>query len=74
MKSIKNKIIDDFNYKNKRVKMYKEHKIFMVCKKNNIADINEFKSFYYQYKNYYNVIDLVKAYKKHIFIYGEFKY
>ena len=54
--------------------MCKNHEILMVCKKNNIADINEFKSFYYQYKNYYNVIDLVKAYKKHIFIYGEFKY
>jgi len=70
----KNKVIEDFNYKNKRVKMCKEHEIFMVCKKNNIADINEFKSFYYQYKNYYNIINLVKAYKKHIFIYGEFKY
>ena len=54
-------------------KMYKD-KIFLICKKNNIADINEFKSFYYQYKNYYNVIDLVKAYKKHIFMYNEFKH
>jgi len=58
----------------KGVKMCKKFEILMVCKKNNIADINEFKSFYYQYKNYYNIIDLVKAYKKHIFIYGEFKY
>jgi len=54
--------------------MCKEHEIFMVCKKNNTAEYKEFKAFYLQYKKYYNVIDLVKAYKKHIFIYGEFKY
>ena len=54
--------------------MCKEHEIFMVCKKNNIAEYKEFKAFYHKYKKYYNVINLIKAYKKHIFIYGEFKY
>ena len=48
--------------------MYKEHKILMICKKNNIADINEFKAFYHQYKKYYNIINLIKAYKN-IFLY-----
>jgi len=54
--------------------MYKKHEILMVCKKNSIADINEFKSFYYQYKNYYSITNLIKAYKKHIFMYNEFKH
>ena len=54
--------------------MYKEHKILMICKKHNIAECNEFTAFYLQYKNYYSVINLVKAYKKHVFIYGEFRY
>ena len=57
----------------KGIKMCKD-KIFLICKKNNIAEYKEFKAFYHQYKKYYSVIDLIKVYKNHIFIYGEFKY
>ena len=54
--------------------MNTKEKIKTLCEKYNITDVNEFTAFYLQYKKYYNVIDLIKAYKKHIFIYGEFKY
>jgi len=62
-----NKIIEDW-------RMNTKEKIKTLCEKYNITDVNEFIAFYLQYKNYYSVINLVKAYKKHIFIYNEFKH
>ena len=51
-----------------------KEKIKMLCKENNIADINEFTAFYLQYKNYYSVTNLVKAYQENVFLTNEFKY
>jgi len=61
--------------KEDKIKNYSiEEKIEMLCKEYNIADINEFKNYYFRYANLYRTEELIKEYKEQVFLTNEFDY
>jgi len=57
-------------------RVYKEQeKVKILCKKYNIADINEFIAYYLQYSDIYNTKEeLIQKYKEEILLYNEYDY